>query len=369
MSCLNRTFRGIVFPAIFFLLCSVVAEAKTVRSPKKIDREKAKQTYSQLQVNSRKAVAKAAKSKKAVAKFAIDEIEMDGENYSLGIKIWFELADEDRKPSGVFVDPRLYQWNPGERFFLHVESTIPSYTALFQYLPENDSTRMVYPDEKFPQSFHVTKPGDESRLPLRFITDRDEQKEFMSVLIARCDIEDVRSVAIVADPVDDDSGADDEKQETEDTAGVTEDAKKTDTEENEAETGSKEENDDFFSQSLHDLVDGNVDFSAWMVMHKGVADSLGVNDKLDKKKNALGFLKKLHDDGLAARLSRETDEIDNEGESKSRVETSEDPEDVALIFLGRQSNPVIFLELPKKGGDATSESSNSTEESVNSPSP
>ncbi|MDO4627774.1 MAG: hypothetical protein Q4C70_01185 [Planctomycetia bacterium] len=106
----------------------------------------------------------------------------------LGIKVWFELAD------GTFVNPTKKEWKPREKFYVHVQAAVPVYVALYQNYPESRPTsRQVYPNEKFTDSFKVLQPGQTTKLPVQFEMDNDMRDETMSMVVVRSDWEGIQN--------------------------------------------------------------------------------------------------------------------------------------------------------------------------------
>ncbi len=106
----------------------------------------------------------------------------------LGVKVWFELSD------GTLVNPTKRKWSPKERFYIHVQSAVPVYVALFQNYPESrPTTRQVYPDKGFPDSFKALQAGQETKLPVLFEMDDDTRDEIVSMVVVRADWEGIQS--------------------------------------------------------------------------------------------------------------------------------------------------------------------------------
>ena len=103
-------------------------------------------------------------------------------NDATAVRVWFELSN------GRFVNPRHYRWAPGEVFYVHVQSAVPVYVALYQNFPNNRlPSRRVYPDVHFPDSFQMVMPGVSTRLPVAFQMDPNFLPEHMSIVVTRAD--------------------------------------------------------------------------------------------------------------------------------------------------------------------------------------
>ncbi|MDO4573932.1 MAG: hypothetical protein Q4D98_01825 [Planctomycetia bacterium] len=106
----------------------------------------------------------------------------------LGIKVWFELAD------GTIVNPTKKEWKPKERFYVHVQTAVPVYVALFQNYPDSRPTsRQIYPNAKYPDSFKALQPGQTTKLPVLFEMDDDMRDEVMSMVVVRADWEGIQN--------------------------------------------------------------------------------------------------------------------------------------------------------------------------------
>lgn len=100
----------------------------------------------------------------------------------LGIKVWFELQD------GTLVNPIKYRWQSKERFWIHIQTAVPIYVALFQNYPESrPASRQVYPDQAYPESFKPLAANETTRLPVLFEMDDDMRNEIMSMVVVRSD--------------------------------------------------------------------------------------------------------------------------------------------------------------------------------------
>lgn len=100
----------------------------------------------------------------------------------LGIKVWFELSD------GTLVNPTKKRWDRKEKFYVHVQTAVPVYVSLYQNYPESRPTsRQIYPDAKYPESFKALQPGQSTRLPVMFEMDDDMRDEVMSMVVVRAD--------------------------------------------------------------------------------------------------------------------------------------------------------------------------------------
>ena len=100
----------------------------------------------------------------------------------LGIKVWFELQD------GTLVNPIKHRWGSKERFWIHIQTAVPVYVALFQNYPESrPASRQVYPDQAYPESFKPLAANETTRLPVLFEMDDDMRDEIMSMVVVRSD--------------------------------------------------------------------------------------------------------------------------------------------------------------------------------------
>lgn len=100
----------------------------------------------------------------------------------LGIKVWFELAD------GTLVNPTKKEWKPREKFYVHIQSAVPVYVALYQNYPDSRPTsRQIYPDAKYAESFKPIQAGQATKLPVLFEMDDDMRSEIMSMVVVRSD--------------------------------------------------------------------------------------------------------------------------------------------------------------------------------------
>lgn len=106
----------------------------------------------------------------------------------IGIKVWFELAD------GTIVNPTKKEWKPRERFYVHVQTAVPVYVALFQNYPDSRPTsRQIYPNTKYSDSFKALQPGQATKLPVLFEMDDDMRDEIMSMVVVRSDWEGIQT--------------------------------------------------------------------------------------------------------------------------------------------------------------------------------
>ena len=100
-----------------------------------------------------------------------------------GIRVWFELED------GKLINPNVYRFSPGEKFFVHVESATPVFVTLHQHFPHEGGKVPIiaYPDPKFPSSSRVLNPAQRTKLFTKFAMDNDYDAEYMSIVVARAD--------------------------------------------------------------------------------------------------------------------------------------------------------------------------------------
>lgn len=100
----------------------------------------------------------------------------------LAIKVWFELSD------GTLVNPTKKKWDRKEKFYIHVQAAVPVFVSLFQNYPESRPTsRQIYPNDKFADSFKALQPGQSTKLPVLFEMDDDLRDEIMSMVVVRAD--------------------------------------------------------------------------------------------------------------------------------------------------------------------------------------
>ena len=112
---------------------------------------------------------------------------------NLGIKVWFSLED------GTCFNPIKRKMGVKERFYVHIQSAVPIYVALFQNYPESrPESRQVYPDAKYPDTFKVIQAGQATRLPVPFEMDDDTRDEIMSMVVARADAPQIRPTLATA---------------------------------------------------------------------------------------------------------------------------------------------------------------------------
>jgi hypothetical protein len=98
----------------------------------------------------------------------------------LGVKVWAELTEGPN--AGKLVHPEKYKWHPKERFYLWFETSSPVYVALYQNYQEQP-TRKVLPDEKYPLSYSAVLPGQPYRFPIKLEMDDNLHKELMSIVL------------------------------------------------------------------------------------------------------------------------------------------------------------------------------------------
>ena len=108
---------------------------------------------------------------------------------NLGIKVWFSLED------GTCFNPIKRKMGVKERFYVHIQSAVPVYVALFQNYPESDQpeSKQVYPDAKYPETFKVLQAGQAVKLPVAFEMDDDTRNEIMSMVVVRADAPQIQS--------------------------------------------------------------------------------------------------------------------------------------------------------------------------------
>jgi len=107
---------------------------------------------------------------------------------NLGIKVWFSLED------GTNFNPVKRKMGVKERFYVHIQSAVPVYVALFQNYPESrPESKQVYPDAKYPETFKVIQAGVATKLPVPFEMDDDTRDEIMAMVVARADAPQIQS--------------------------------------------------------------------------------------------------------------------------------------------------------------------------------
>lgn len=107
-----------------------------------------------------------------------------------GIKVWFEGAD------GKLINPSVYRFSPKEQFFVHVEAAVPVFVLLYQHFPKEEGKErkepiLAYPIQKFPSSYRVLDPAESTKLFTKFETDGNGKAEYMSIVVARADWEEI----------------------------------------------------------------------------------------------------------------------------------------------------------------------------------
>ncbi len=106
----------------------------------------------------------------------------------IAVKVWFEL------PDGTCVNPGKKKWGAKEQFYVHVEAAVPVYVALFQNYPESrPTTRQIYPDKNYSDSFKALQPGQGTKLPVLFEMDDDMRDEIVSMVVVRADWEGIQN--------------------------------------------------------------------------------------------------------------------------------------------------------------------------------
>jgi len=192
--------RTLSFAIALLVLAASIAIAQDAPDPKDVgdlDRDAAVKAFAQLTKNVKEglkapdAVLKGADGTTKFAAIAPVDVPFSSGSGSLtgcvnAVKIWFELTD------GRFVNPKYYRWAPGEIFYVHVQSAIPVYVTLYQNYPSISESRRAYPDNRFPESFRMIKPGEGTRLPVAFQMDGNHNSEFMSIVVTKADWEGIR---------------------------------------------------------------------------------------------------------------------------------------------------------------------------------
>ncbi|MDR3109167.1 MAG: hypothetical protein LBU65_05705 [Planctomycetaceae bacterium] len=195
--------RMITLASIFMIATLCAAFAQDVPNSSDVgdlDREAAIKAFTQLSENVKKDLSSpdaVVKGDDGATKFRViapvDVPLANGSGTVSGctnaIKVWFELSD------GRFVNPKYYRWAPNEVFYVHVQTAIPVYVTIYQNYPGISQSKRAYPDDRFPDSYRIVKPGTDTRLPVAFQMDGNHNAEYMSIVVTRADWEGVRTVA------------------------------------------------------------------------------------------------------------------------------------------------------------------------------
>ncbi|MDR2705266.1 MAG: hypothetical protein LBC02_05765 [Planctomycetaceae bacterium] len=193
--------RMLTFASFLLIVTMSTLFAQDVPDPKDVgdlDRNAAVKAFAELTENVKKALSApdaVLKNEDGTTKFnAIAPVSVPLSNGSgvvsgctNAIKVWFELSD------GRYVNPKYYRWAPNEIFYVHVLSAVPVYVTLYQNYPGISQSKRAYPDERFPASFRIIKPGEDTRLPVAFQMDGNHNTEFMSIVVTRADWEGIRA--------------------------------------------------------------------------------------------------------------------------------------------------------------------------------
>ena len=184
--------------ALLFATASSAFGETHVQTHRILDRATAEKAFERLTQNAQKGLL--AENAVAQSKFqAIDDLHFNigggtdsdtGSEAPVGVipitngmKIWFERVD------GKLVDPSVYRFSPKEEFFVHIEAAVPVFVYLYQHFPhqEGKAPVQVHPDQRFPSSFRILNPAESTKLPIRFAMDDNYEAEYMSIVVARAD--------------------------------------------------------------------------------------------------------------------------------------------------------------------------------------
>ena len=110
------------------------------------------------------------------------DIQLGGETWQSGAKIWFELKD------GRYVHPTKHKWGINERFYIWVETPVPAFFHMSQNYPEDrHPIKEIFPDQRYPKTFYHFPAGRPYRLPVQFKMDDDQRDEIISICLVRVD--------------------------------------------------------------------------------------------------------------------------------------------------------------------------------------
>ena len=196
-----KKFLVLVAVLALIMVNSVFAETP-VKTYRKLDRATAEKTFEQLTKNAQKGLL--APNAVVQSKFvAIEEVYIDipggtgtgGGSYpqpdsipvKTGVKVWFERTD------GKLINPSVYRFSPGEIFFVHVEAAVPVFVTLFQNFPRKEGKDPIqqYPVQRFPSSYRILNPAESTKLPVKFALDDNNEAEYVSIVVARADWEEI----------------------------------------------------------------------------------------------------------------------------------------------------------------------------------
>jgi hypothetical protein len=102
------------------------------------------------------------------------------------VKVWFEVLDANRKPTGKLVDPSEYKWRRSEPFRIWFESAEPVAMTLSQTYP-GKKTVTISPDKGYPETETIIPAGKKFVFPINFRTDNDNADEHLGLLLVRAD--------------------------------------------------------------------------------------------------------------------------------------------------------------------------------------
>jgi hypothetical protein len=102
------------------------------------------------------------------------------------VKVWFEVLDADRQPTGKLVAPSEYKWSRNEPYRIWFESAEPVAMTLSQTYPGN-KTVTISPDKDYPETETIIPAGKRFVFPVNFRTDNDDADEHLGLLLVRAD--------------------------------------------------------------------------------------------------------------------------------------------------------------------------------------
>ncbi|GHT11715.1 hypothetical protein FACS1894170_05650 [Planctomycetales bacterium] len=101
------------------------------------------------------------------------------------VKVWFEILNADRQPTGKLVDPSEYKWSRSEPFRIVFESAEPVAMTLSQ--TESGKTVTISPDKDYPETETIIPAGKRFVFPINFRTDDNNADEHLGLLLVRAD--------------------------------------------------------------------------------------------------------------------------------------------------------------------------------------
>jgi hypothetical protein len=112
------------------------------------------------------------------------------------VKVWFEILDANRQPTGKLVDPSEYKWSRSEPYRIWFESAEPVAMTLSQTYP-GKKTVTISPDKDYPETETIIPAGRKFVFPVNFRTDDDNADERLILLLVRADatMQDINETA------------------------------------------------------------------------------------------------------------------------------------------------------------------------------